>query len=176
MALFKRSKATPTVDGPDLSELLLEGQDMIDQLGDAHATRWGLGSADSWGLDQKTGILTWTFPHKTVTAPAQILGTHNQSAGSWLWAWANEGLLQRLRTDSERVKVWSEANQAQGLLSPKLDCDAETAATMAAIAFRITEATGFYRATAGASTLFMTFGPVTITTPEGSENFTINVS
>jgi hypothetical protein len=39
---------------------------MIDRLARAH-TSWGLGSADRWGLDQRTGIITWTFPDKTAT-------------------------------------------------------------------------------------------------------------
>jgi hypothetical protein len=47
---------------------------MIEQLGRAHMS-WGLGSADRWDLDQTTGIITWTFPDKTATAPAQILGS-----------------------------------------------------------------------------------------------------
>ena len=44
-------------------------------------------------------------------------------------------------------------------------------------AFRVTEATGFYRGPGATITTFMTFGPVTITTSMGaSETFTINVT
>jgi len=176
MALFKRGKAdVPPRTGPDLGVMLLEGQEMIEQVGSAHAKRWGLGSATNWGLDQQTGLLTWTFPDKAATAPAQILGSHNATAGSWLWAWANEGLLPGMRTDADRVRSWAEANGASSLCQAKLLCDAATAATMCAIAFRVTAATGFYRADAGASTLFMTFGPVTLTTAEGSQTFTIGL-
>lgn len=68
MGLFKRANkpdsAAQAVDQADLSTLLLQGEDMIDQLARAHMS-WGLGSADRWGLDQRTGLITWTFPEKT---------------------------------------------------------------------------------------------------------------
>ena len=54
----------------DLNTLLLQGEDMIEQLGAAHAKAWGLGTADRWDLDQRTGLITWRFPDKTATAPA----------------------------------------------------------------------------------------------------------
>jgi Family of unknown function (DUF6882) len=53
---------------------------MIDQLARAHMS-WGLGSAERWGLDQRTGIITWTFPDKAATAPAQIIGSYNPFGG-----------------------------------------------------------------------------------------------
>ena len=75
MGLFKRNRG-PDGAAPehvDLSTLLLEGEDMIDQLALAHVG-WGIGSGDRWDLDQRTGIITWTFPDKRIaTAPAQII-------------------------------------------------------------------------------------------------------
>ncbi|MFC5024124.1 DUF6882 domain-containing protein [Streptomyces coeruleoprunus] len=29
--------------------------------------------------------MTWTFPDRTATAPAQILGSFSPASGSWLW-------------------------------------------------------------------------------------------
>lgn len=177
MALFKRGKSGPPGAKSDLSVILLEGRDMIEQVGEAHGERWGLGTADSWAVDQAAGIVRWTFADKTAEAPVQILGSFNESAGSWLWAWANESVLPDLRTDSERVRAWADANGHTNLAQPKIGADAESAATMAAIAFRVSGATGFYRGPGATITTFMTFGPVTITTSEGeSETFTINVS
>ena len=149
---------------------------MIDRVGRAHRDKWGLGHAASWDLNQTTGLLRWTFPDKVVAARAQILGSHNPTAGSWLWAWANKGIVSSLREDAERVLAWAEANGHTSLTQPTINADEETAATLAAVAFRVTSATGFYRAPAGATNVFMTFGPVTITTADGSSTtFTINV-
>jgi hypothetical protein len=177
VALFKRGKVDRSrAVEPELSTILLEGEDMIEQVGRAHRERWGLGSADSWNLDQTTGSIRWIFPDKTVEAPAQILGSHNSAAGSWLWAWANETILANLRHDAERVRAWAETNGHTSLLQPKVEANDEVAASFAAIAVRVTEATGFYRAPVGASKVFLTFGPVTIITAAGdSTTFTIGV-
>ena len=81
-----------------------------------------------------------------------------------------------LRRDSERVRAWAETHGHANLAQPKIAADDESAATLAAIAVRVTRAPGFYRAPAGASTVFVTFGPVTITTTGGvTETFTIGV-
>jgi hypothetical protein len=45
----------------DLSSLLLEGEDMVERVAKAHHATWGLGTADSWGLDQRTGVITWAL-------------------------------------------------------------------------------------------------------------------
>lgn len=93
MGIFKRSdKQESNADEkgqPGLGPLLLEGEDMIEQLAQAHAS-WGCGTAQRWGLDQQTGLITWTFADKTATAPAQILASYNPTSSTWLWAWANK--------------------------------------------------------------------------------------
>lgn len=183
MGLFKRgNKATRETNSavpksaPDLGELILQGEDIIVRLGETHRIRWGLGSAQRWDLDQTTGVITWTFPDKTVTAPAQIIGSHNVEAGSWLWAWANPSLEPIMCSAAERVREWGEQNGVGRLLEPKMDCDAEMAGTLAALSARVTEATGFYRAL-GTSTLLITFGLVTITEADGAQStFSIAVA
>lgn len=159
----------------DLGTLLLQGEDMIGQLAQAHMS-WGLGTADRWGLDQRTGIITWTFPDKTATAPAQIIGSYNPSAASWLWAWANESILPEVSRDSRAIRDWAAAHGQHGLTQPKVEADDDMAATLAALAVRITRATGFYRGTGTVSIPIITFGVVTLTTKEGeASTFKINV-
>ena len=173
MARFRRQRNDPAAD---LGTLLLEGQDMIEQTGRAHAEAWGLGSADRWDLDQTTGLLRFTFPDRVAEAPAQILGTYSPNGETWVWAWANASLLPDLRKDSEHVRAWGEQNGADLLTTAKLPLDAEQAADVAAFAFRISKATGFYRAPAGAAQVFLTFGPVTLTDSNGDqETFAISV-
>ena len=166
MGLFRRKSNDPA---PDLDTLLLEGQDMIEQTGRAHAEAWGLGSADRWDLDQTTGLLRFTFHDRLAEAPAQVLGTYSPNGETWVWAWANTSLLPDLRRDSEQVRAWGEQNGADVLTTPKLPLGAGQAADVAALAFRISQATGFYRAPAGAAQVFLTFGPVTLTDSNGDQ-------
>ena len=180
MGLFERNSRPGSIgvepERVDLGTLLLQGEDMIGQLARAHMS-WGLGSADRWGLDQRTGIITWSFPDKTATAPAQIIGSYNPSAASWLWAWANESILPEMSRHSHTIRDWAEAHGQLALTEPKIHADEEKAATLAALAVRITQATGFYRGTGSASIPIITFGAVTLTTQDGATStFKIDVA
>jgi hypothetical protein len=160
----------------DLSILLLQGEDMIEQLAEAHTT-WGLGSADRWSLDQRTGLITWTFAGRTATAPAQIIGSHNASAGSWVWAWANASILPTMSLDAATVRDWAEHHGHTALAQPKIEADEEMAATLSALAVRITMAPGFYRGTGSEAVPIITFGAVTITEADGTTaTFSVDVS
>jgi hypothetical protein len=178
MGLFKKAQpenSTPKSDHSALSMLLLEGEDMIEQLARAHMS-WGLGTADRWGLDQQTGLITWTFPDKVATAPAQILASYNPGASSWMWAWANSSILPEMSRDSRTVRDWAQARGHLQLTEPKVAADDQAAATLAALALRITAATGFYRGTGGTSIPIITFGAVTLTANDGTiSNVSINI-
>ncbi|MCX5205900.1 hypothetical protein OG897_31285 [Streptomyces sp. NBC_00237] len=179
MGLFKRaSKSKDTAQGgapADLSTLLLQGEDAIDQLARAHVS-WGLGSADRWGLDQRTGLITWSFPERTATAPAQILASFSPSSGSWLWAWANESVRPEMSRDARTVRDWAKEHGHHALAQPKIDADERTAATLAALGVRITRATGFYQGPGGDSVAVITFGLVTLAAADGSTStFNINI-
>ncbi|MFF0610933.1 DUF6882 domain-containing protein [Nocardia tengchongensis] len=179
MGFFKRSKKS---DEPqqvsthtELAAVWSQGEEMIDMLAEAHMS-WGLGSADRWGLDQRTGMITWTFPDRTATAPAQLIGSYNPGAGSWLWACANQSILPEMSRDSAVVRDWLQAEGYSGLADSLIDADDQMAAMLAAIAVRVTAAAGFYRGTGSAAIPFITFGPVTVTSDDGtSETFKLQI-
>lgn len=176
MPLFRRKAASPHDD--DLGLLLLQGHEMIERTAQAHQKRWGLGTADRWDLDQPTGVLRWSFADHVAEAPAQILASHSGAASSWKWAWDNESIAPYLRSASEAVREWGAAHGHAALTTGTLEgVTAEQAADLAAIAFRITRASGFYRAPAGSSHVFMTFGPVTIVGgDDDGETFSVTVT
>lgn len=176
---FLRRAGRPEQASTDLSTLLLQGEDMIGQLAEAHLT-WGLGSAQRWAFDQTNGLLTWYFPDRSATAPAQIIGTWLPASRSWLWAWANNSIRPELTRDSRAVRDWAEQHGHASLTVPKIEADKEKAATMAALAVRVTGATGFYRGTGESDAdpvpVFI-FGPVTTVTGDGRTSvFEIEVS
>lgn len=177
MTWFKRgAERQPTDSQAELTTLVMQGEDMIEQLAAAHRT-WGLGTADRWDLDQSTGEIKWTFPDKVATAPAQIIGSYNRSTSSWVWAWANDSILPAMSRDSEKVRDWAAANGHAGLALPRVEADEETAGTIAAVALRITGATGFYRGGSGTAFPIITFGPVTLTSADGEvTSFTVDIA
>lgn len=177
--MFKRAKEAESAgqaEGPaDLTALLLQGEEMIDQLARAHMS-WGLGSADRWDLDQTTGIITWTFPDKTAAAPAQILGSFSRASGSWLWAWANTSILPEMSRDASIFRDWAEAHGHPHLAQPKIDADEKAASSLVALAVRVTNATGYYKSPGNNSSVVITFGPVTLTAADGTvSSFSIHI-
>jgi hypothetical protein len=72
--------------------------------------------------------------------------------------------------DALRAREWAEAHGHLSLAQPKIDADEQVAATLAALAVRVTEATGFYRGPGGSSVTTITFGPVTLTAADGSSS------
>lgn len=178
MGLFKKAGPQNQVsvdDHSELSILLLQGEDMISQLAQAHRS-WGLGTADRWSLDQQTRLITWTFPDKTATAPAQILATHSRSAGSWKWAWANPSILSEMSRDASSIRDWARARGHNVLAEPEIVADDQTADALSALSLRITEATGFYRGPSAGAFVIISFGPVTLTANDGSiSTFAINI-
>jgi len=79
--------------------------------------------------------------------------------------------------DSLAIRDWAERHGRRALAQPKIQADAEIVATLAALAVRITGATGFYRGTGSADIPIITFGVVTLVGNDGdTSTFKINVS
>lgn len=179
MGWFQRKANSPVLPEPedpvatgDLGTILLQGQDMIDQLGRAHDRAWGLGSAQTWSVDQELGTITWVFADRTATAPVQMIGSRREEgAGEWMWAWANESLMESMRRDAEKVRRWGMEHDHAALTSARFPADEETAATLAAVACRISRAKGYYRSgTGGTLQVFLTFGAVDIVAADGTSS------
>jgi hypothetical protein len=153
----------------------MQGEDMIGHLTEAHLS-WGLGSARSWDIDQRTGLLTWHLPDRTAIAAAQVIGSYDPSTTSWLWGWANNSVPPVMARDSRLVHDWAVQHGHSGLIQPRIAANLEKATTMAAIALRITEATGYFRGDGRETIPFLTFGPVTLTGTDGTiETFEVEL-
>lgn len=122
---------------------------------------WGLGSFARWNLDQTTGRLEFTAADggRAVT-PAQIIGSYQPSDRSWRWAWDNPSIKPALQRDSLLVKRFGEQHGIARLTSPRFVGEEADAWAMTAIAFKLTGAQGAYRAPAGSTIVFLTFGEV----------------
>lgn len=94
-----------------------------------------------------------------------------------MWAWFNEGILPEMSRDSEVLCDWAEAHGFSELAEPVVEADDQMAAVLAAFAVRVAGATGFCRGAGGASTSFITCGPVTLTSQDGRTSiFAIEIS
>lgn len=129
----------------------------------AHVDAWGLGTLDQWNSDQTTGLIVFTGPKATATAPFQVIGTYSTTTGTFLWGWDHPSVLEPMADHARRVRAFGEEHGVALLTTRKLECDEQLAWGFAALACHLCGAQGVYRGPAGAAFVFMTFGEVTLT-------------
>jgi hypothetical protein len=132
----------------------------------AHDAGWQLGAAD-WGVDQDSGLITFTGKTITATAPVQIIGTYNTLDGTWLWGWDHPSVQPPLQEHARRVREYGEQNGAAALTTRKLACGEMEAWEFTALACHLSGAQGAYRGPTGMALVFMTFGAVTLRQSRG---------
>ncbi len=65
---------------------------------EAHKKAWGLDKILRWDFNQGSGKLEFSLPDGLkAVAPAQIIGTYNSEDHTWLWAWANPSIEEKLQ-------------------------------------------------------------------------------
>lgn len=133
----------------------------------AHAASWGLGSATKWAVDQNTGLITFTGPNVVATAPAQIIGTYNTQDGTWLWGWDHPSVKDNMAEHARRVYDYGEQLGLADITTRKLECSEDKAWELTALACHVCDAQGAYRGPAGTALVFLTFGTVTLSRPNG---------
>ncbi len=131
---------------------------------EAHASTWGLGSAERWDVDQEEGSIIWSFEDgKIAQAEVQIIASFKSDDGSFVWGWANSSIVDALKTDALKVKEFGEKNDLEFLTAPRLKVNEGEAWELAALANHLNETNGVYRGPTGPNLfLFLTFGQVKI--------------
>ncbi len=67
---------------------------------EGHVKMWGLDRIERWDLSQESGELVFTLRDDLkAVAPAQIIGTYNTEDKTWLWAWANPSIEDKLKVE-----------------------------------------------------------------------------
>jgi hypothetical protein len=154
------SLATPT---GDFQQLLTNAVQELQAKNEAHKS-WGLGSFDRWDLDQDAGTLVFTNPNgSTVTTKAQIIGSFSTRDNSWLWAWDNPSIVDKLKADALKLKEYGQEHGIEKLTSRKWTGTEEDAWAMAALAVKLTGAEGAYRGPSGNSFVFIAFRDIQAT-------------
>ena len=154
--------APPPTGSDEFQRLLDTSMAELQLKTEAHKA-WGLGSFDQWNIDQDAGTLVFSNADgTTVTAPVQIIGSFNSGDNTWLWAWDNPSIEERLTEDAQQLKQYGEQHGIERLTSPSWTGDEADGWAMAAFAVKLCEAQGAYRAPAGSTYVFVTFGEVRI--------------
>jgi hypothetical protein len=92
MNLFRKlfgRKDDHSDESPEFRAFLEGSMEGLQLQKSAHENTWQLGKEERWDFTQDAGELIWTFSDQLVVAAAQIIGTFDKRAKTWLWAWAN---------------------------------------------------------------------------------------
>jgi hypothetical protein len=146
----------------DLEAFIAGSVEGLQMVTDAHRGTWHLGEEKSWDVDQDIGEIRFLFADGTVaSSPVQIVGTFNAKDGTFMWGWNHPSVTPSLQMAAARVKEFGEEHQSIEFQTHKVSCTEKRAWEYTALAMRLSEAGGAYRAEASPGTyVFMTFGEV----------------
>ena len=131
---------------------------------EAHKEAWGMDKMLRWDFNQGSGKLEFTLPDGLkAVAPAQIIGTYNSDDHTWLWAWANSSIEEKLQADARQLLKYGEEHHIERLTKRKWVGTEEDAWAMTALAVKLCEKQGAYRGPSGATKVFMVFGEIVLT-------------
>ena len=125
---------------------------------------WGLDKILWWDFNQGSGNIEFSLPDgMKAVSPAQIIGTYNSDDNTWLWAWANSSIEEKLKADARRLQKYGEEHHIDRLTTRKWVGSEEDAWAMTALAVKLCGKQGAYRGPSGATKVFFVFGEVTVT-------------
>lgn len=135
----------------------------------AHCATWHLDDAEQWSVDMDRASIVFQLPGGiTATAPVQIIGTSNSADGSFLWGWDHPSVPAELSEHAQLALAFGRAHGLAAYTHRKVQCDDAQAWEFAAVAMRLGDASGTYRAQASETAqVWMTFGQVTLSAASG---------
>lgn len=123
-------------------------------------------SYDRWDWDQDTGMLTFSHEGKPrVVAEISFSGTLSKSAGTWMWAWANDSLADKIKSESLVMRHAGEREHHLKLASALWKADEVDGWEMTAIMAKALGATGAYRTSSESGFTYMIVKQVSRLTP-----------
>ena len=159
IALVQGNTQSPS-DFPTLQKVSIEELKLKT---DAHRKALGLDRLKRWDLNQESGELIFSLADgMKAVAPAQIIGTYNTEDHTWLWAWANSSIDDKLKVDALKLRKYGEEHHVDRLTQRKWVGTEDDAWAMVALAVKLCGEQGAYRGPAGATHVFMAFGEITL--------------
>lgn len=147
---------------PDFATLQHESTEELKVKTDAHRQIWA-DKIERWDLSQESGNLVFSLKDgMKAVSPAQIIGTYNSEDQTWLWAWANPSIEEKLKVDALKLKQYGEEHHIDRLTTRKWVGTEEEAWAMVALAVKLCGEQGAYRGPAGSTYVFMAFGEVAL--------------
>src|SRR5690606_36177256 len=113
---------------------------------DSCNVKYDIGSYQNWFYDQTTGELTFSDNGvKKLIIDYEEVGSVSLETNTWLWAWANPHLEERVKSEIGKIKEYGEKRNFEKLTNRKWTAEEVDGWKMTAIAAYILNAKGAYR-------------------------------
>jgi hypothetical protein len=148
---------------PDFATLQKVSIEELKLKTDAHRRIWGLDKITRWDLVQDSGNLVFLLPDGfKAVGPAQIIGSYNSEDHTWLWAWANPSIDDKLKVDALKVRKYGEEHHIDRLTTRKWVGTEDDAWAMVALEVKLCGEQGAYRGPSGPTAFFIAFGEIVL--------------
>jgi hypothetical protein len=129
---------------------------------EANAKAWGLGSEENWGVDLNTGKIKFFLKDGVVAeADVQVIGTYAPN-GTFMWGWDHPSVNGNPARHAKLLKEFGEKYKINDLVTQPVEISQQKAWEYTALAMRLGNTNGAYRAQAGETWVYMTFGAVSL--------------
>lgn len=145
---------------PDLDTILFEelSQRAYAYLEEQQAffqKKYNLDWYEDWFYDQLTGELTFSKNKiKKLIINYEEVGSVSFKSNTWLWAWDNPHLEEKIKSEITMVKEYGETRSFEKLTTPKWQADEYDGWEMTAISAYLMQAKGAYRVPSSDGSLY----------------------
>ena len=133
-------------DYDDWDEFVSDANDYLDECSAYLEENFDIGHHDRFDWNQNNGTLIFSNDGvPTVMAKIQFVGSISLESNTWLWAWANDTVLDNVVDQMHVVREYGEDHDFEALYLEQWDGNEDDGWEMAAITAYLLEAEGAYR-------------------------------
>ena len=124
---------------------------------DLYNNLWHISEAE-WSIDQNSSEVVFTSPRGLITTcKVQLIGTFDTNDSTWLWGWDHPSVKDPVARHAKCLYEYGLKNGIIELTTRKLSTTELHCWEFTALAMKLNEAQGGYRAPAGNALVFITF-------------------
>jgi len=127
-------------------DLVTSSFSFIEQRHKDFLAKYKVGEYERWDWYQESGTLVFSHNGQPqVEADIHFSGTYSTKSNTWMWAWANEHLLEKVKSESRRIRRMGEQLGLKQLICGRYDATDVDGWEMTAVLAKELDAIGVYR-------------------------------
>jgi hypothetical protein len=131
----------------EFNQIIKESNSYMLEKIDKCVAEYKIGDYKRFDWNQQTGELVWSDSGvPKVIAKVQFVGSISTINNTWLWSWGNPTILADVKKDILKVKAYGEQHHLEKLTTAGWPAEEADGWEMTAIAAKLLEAKGAYRA------------------------------